>query len=436
MNRCQLGVTAAVLAAGITALTIRPASAEPATTVAYSTNASATRLSGYAFDTCVAPALDAMQAWKAASTYQGVGVYIGGVSRSCAQPNLTASWVTAAALQGWRIIPIFVGYQAPCTRRSSVAKFTNTTAPILGTADAADAVLQAQALGILPVSAIYGDVEHYRASNSTCRSAVLSYISAWTKELHRLGYLAGVYANLSSGAKHFSEAYTSTGYARLDAVWIARWDNNSSLTGWAGVPDNQWSNSQRAKQYRGDHDETYGGIKINIDSNRFDAPVATVAYPYQITSSADLNGRSAPSTSAALVRSYAPGSTVPVVCQATGVRVGTTSVWDKLADGNYVSDFYLSTPSKSTYSAPLPSCTYPFQVTTATLNKRTGPGVGYAKAGSLSDGALAWISCQRSGTKTGTSAVWDRLDDGAYMSDYYLATPGEATYSPPVPRCE
>jgi uncharacterized protein YraI len=75
-------------------------------------------------------------------------------------------------------------------------------------------------------------------------------------------------------------------------------------------------------------------------------------------------------------------------------------------------------------------------VTTATLNKRTGPGVGYAKAGSLSDGALAWISCQRSGTKTGTSAVWDRLDDGAYMSDYYLATPGEATYSPPVPRCE
>jgi uncharacterized protein YraI len=133
--------------------------------------------------------------------------------------------------------------------------------------------------------------------------------------------------------------------------------------------------------------------------------VATVAYPYQITSSADLNGRSGPSTAASLVRTYPPGSTVPVVCQTTGVRVGTTSVWNKLADGNYVSDFYVSTPSTSTYSAPLPRCTYPFQVTTATLNKRTGPLASYPRTGSLSDGALAWITCQGSGAKTGTSAV-------------------------------
>jgi hypothetical protein len=93
--------------------------------------------------------------------------------------------------------------------------------------------------------AIYGDLEHYRASDSACRSAVLSYTSAWTKELHRLGYLAGIYANLSSGARHLSEAYTSAAYARLDALWIARWDGNSSLTGWAGIPDTQWASHQR-----------------------------------------------------------------------------------------------------------------------------------------------------------------------------------------------
>ena len=52
--------------------------------------------------------------------------------------------------------------------------------------------------------------------------------------------------------------------------------------------------------------------------------------------------------------------------------MGTTSVWNKLADGSYVTDYYVSTPSNTTYSAPLPRCTYPFQVTTAALNKRTG----------------------------------------------------------------
>jgi archaellum component FlaF (FlaF/FlaG flagellin family) len=435
LNRRRIGVEVIVLAAALAALTMRPAAAEPATTVSYPSSASATRLTGYAFDACTAPPLATMQAWKIASPYKGVGVYIGGVSRSCAQPNLTATWVTAASLQGWRIIPIYMGYQAPCTARSSLTTFTSSTAATLGTADAADAVSQAQALGMLPGSAIYGDMENYSSSDAACRTAVLTYVSAWTEELHRRGYLAGMYANLSSGAKHLSEAYASTAYARPDALWIARWDASTALTGWPGIPDSRWSNHQRGKQYRGDHDETYGGVRVNIDSDRFDAPVATVEYAYQITSSADLNGRSGPKTSTPIVQTYGPGTTVTVVCQNKGSTVGTTSVWNKLTDGNYVSDYYVSTPSNTTYSPPLPRCAYPFQVTTTTLNKRTGPGSGYAKSGSLSSGALGWVSCQRSGTKVETTSVWDRLDDGKYVSDYYLATPSKTTYSPPLPRC-
>ena len=318
------GVAATVLAAALAAWTTPPAAAEPAITLSYPSSASATRLTGYAFDACTAPPLAIMQAWKIASPYQGVGVYIGGVSRSCTQPNLTASWVTAASLQGWRIIPIYVGYQAPCTGRPNATKFTNSTAAILGTADAADPVLQAHALGMLPGSALYGDMENYSSTDAACRTAVLTYVSTWTKELHRQGYLAGMYANLSSGAKHLSEAYTSTAYARPDALWIARWDNNSALTGWSSIPDSRWSNHQRGKQYRGDHDETYGGVRINVDSNRFDAPVATAGYAYQITSSADLNGRRGPKTSTPIVRTYGPGTTVTVVCQTKGSTVGTT----------------------------------------------------------------------------------------------------------------
>ena len=424
-----------MLATAVTASTTTPAAAEPATIMVYPTGASATRLTGSAFDACAAPPLPTMQAWKAASPYHGVGVYVGGVSRSCAQPNLTADWVTATSLQGWRIIPIYVGHQAPCTRRPGVTRFSSITAATVGTTDAADAVSQAQALGMLPGSAIYGDMEHYPPSDSACRAAVLSYVSAWTRELHRLGYLAGMYANLSSGAKHLSEAYVAPGYARPDVLWVARWDGVARLTGWAGIPDAHWSNHQRGKQYRGDHDETYGGVKINIDSNRFDAPVATVGYAYQITSLASLNGRSGPRTSTHIVQAYPPGSIVGVVCQTAGTKIGTTSVWDKLTDGNYVSDYYLSTPSNTSYSAPLPRCTYPFQVTIPVLNKRTGPGASYAISGTLRGGALGWVTCQRSGSKVGTTSIWDRLDDGTYVSDLYLATPSKTSYSPPLPRC-
>jgi hypothetical protein len=64
------------------------ASAEPATTVAYPAGATATRYGGLAFDTCTAPPLTAIKAWGA-SPYRAVGVYIGGVNRTCSQPQLT-----------------------------------------------------------------------------------------------------------------------------------------------------------------------------------------------------------------------------------------------------------------------------------------------------------------------------------------------------------
>lgn len=420
-------VTAAVVGAA-------PAAAEPATTLSYPRNASATRLNGYAFDACAAPSAAAMAAWSA-SPYDGIGVYIGGPNRTCAQPNLTASWVSTVSRGGWRIIPIYMGRQAPCTYRVNAREFTASNATSYGTSDAADAAAKAAALGMRGGTAIYGDMEHYNAADTTCRTAVRRYVSAWTKELHRRGYLAGVYAHLYSGAKHLSDSYGSTSYARPDALWIARWDNSPALTGWLGVPDSRWAGQQRGKQYRGDHNETHGGVTINIDSDRFDAPVATVGYAQRVTSSSSLNGRSAPTTSAAAVASYPSGATVTVICQTPGTTVNRTAVWDKLSDGNYVSDAYVNTSSSTGYSAPIPRCGYPFQVTATTASKRTGPGTSYPTAGSLSSGALAWIYCQRSGSKVGATKVWNRLLDTRYFSDSYVATPSWTSYSAPIPRC-
>jgi uncharacterized protein YraI len=374
-----------------------------------------------------------MQAWVG-SPYRGVGIYIGGPNRTCPQRNLNAAWVTTVS-KSWRLIPIYMGRQAPCTFRANATEFTASSASSWGTADAADAVAKARALGLLPGSAIYGDMEHYDAADTNCRDAVRRYVSSWTRELHRSGYLAGVYAHLYSGAKHLSDSYNSSSYARPDAIWIARWDNSTLLTGWLGVPDSRWANHQRAKQYRGDHTETHGGVTINIDSDRFDAPVATVAYTYRVTSATSLNARSGPGTSYPVVATYPSSTPIRIVCQTPGSTVGSTAVWDKLTSGAYVSDYYLSTPSKTTYSAPVPRCKYPYQVTISSLNERLGPSSSYPVKATLPGGALAWVFCQLAGAKVYTTSVWDRLDDGYYVTDYYLATPSKTTYSRPIPRC-
>lgn len=314
-------------------------------------------------------------------------MYIGGITRTCAQPQLTASWVASVSALKWRLLPIYKGLQPPCGGRPTDAKISraSATAKGQGTAAAADAVAKGKALGMQPGSAFYNDIEAYSQTDATCRTGVLSFLSGWTKELHRLGYVSGVYMNLNLGAKQLSDVYTSTSYARPDALWIARFDSVDSLKGWTNIADSKWAVHQRAKQFKGDHDETYGGVTLNIDTDRLDAPVATVAYTYTATSATTLNARTGPSTSYPVAKTYAPRSALKVVCQAPGSAVGTTPIWDKLADGTYVTDYYVSTPSNTTYSAPLPRCTYPYQ-TTATVAEHTGPGTS---------SSIAWHVPQR-----------------------------------------
>jgi hypothetical protein len=96
----------------------------------------------------------------------------------------------------------------------------------------------------------------------------------------------------------------------------------------------------------------------------------------------------------------------------------------------------VDTPSSTGYSAPLTRCQYPYQVTSSdAVNERSGPGTSYPVTGQLPGGALAWAWCQQPGTAVGTTTVWDKLRDGRYVSDYYIATPSKTTYSKPIPRC-
>ena len=420
-------VAAATLLLGPSA----PALAEPTTPLTYNAGTTATRFTGLAFDTCTAPTLAQMTAWKAAP-YKAIGIYIGGVNRSCAQPQLTANWVTAVTAMGWRLVPIYLGLQAPCGTRTY--KMSTTASNREGVRDADDAVAKAKALGILPGSAIYNDMENYDNTNTVCRSAVLHYLSAWTKELHLQRYLSGVYGHQNSGAPDLSAAYNSTSYARPDALWIARWDLNSSLTGWPTVPNTFWAIGQRGKQYRGDHTEMYGGVTLNIDNDRFDAPVASVSYHYTVRTT--IHSYSGPSTAYPVKTTIPANASVRIVCQTFGPKIGTTIVWNKLIDGTYVTDYYVRTPNKPGYSAPIPGCSFPFQTTINNLSRRHGPGTSYATyPGLLPIGSLAWITCQLPGTKVGTTSVWDRLSDGSYITDRYVATASKTTYTAPIRGC-
>jgi hypothetical protein len=230
---------------------------------------------GLGFDTCSAPSTKAMAAW-AESPFRGVGVYIGGENSACSQPNLSASWVSAQTTAGWHLIPTYVGLQAPTSSCSSCAKLTSAAASTQGMAAAEDAVAAAAAIGIGAGSPIYFDMEAY-SPTASATNAVLTFLGAWTEKLHQLGYQSGVYSSSSSGIADLADAY-GTAYASPDDIWTANW-NNAEDTLDPVVPATAWANHQRIHQFRGGHNETWGGTTINIDSNYVDGATVGVGTP-------------------------------------------------------------------------------------------------------------------------------------------------------------
>lgn len=189
---------------------------------------------------------------------------------ACAQPNLTPSWLSAESAAGWHFIPTYVGLQAP-HNGCGCAAISPSQASLEGAAAASDAVVQAGAVGIGPGNPIYFDMEGY-ARGGANTSAVLSFLSAWTSKLHAARYLSGVYSNADSGISDLVAA-RGTSISEPDDIWIAEWNGErSAASGY--VPSGDWSNHHRLHQYEGGHDETYGGVRINVDSNYLDGATA------------------------------------------------------------------------------------------------------------------------------------------------------------------
>lgn len=221
---------------------------------------------GAGFDACTAPSSQSMDAWLG-SPYHAIGIYVGGVSRACSQSNLTADWVAHQTGNGWHLIPIYVGRQAPCSGYAT--RIDPGSAFQQGVEAGSDAAAQAAALGLAAGSVLFNDMESYDSNDVACREGVLQFLSGWTAQLHGLGYRSGVYSSASTGIRDLVSIVGSPGYAVPDAVWFARW-NGVATTDDPVLPADYWNQHQRIKQYQGGHDESYNGVTINIDSNQLD----------------------------------------------------------------------------------------------------------------------------------------------------------------------
>ncbi|MGB0099440.1 MAG: glycoside hydrolase domain-containing protein [Nocardioides sp.] len=247
---------------------------------------------GYGFDQCVAPTQKMMNTWLQSSPFLAVGIYISGDSRACrSQPNLSPTWVRKQLARGWRLLPITLGPQASCQPRfprydddrtinpKPGAKKRYGKARKQGSAEAVDAVAAASALGIVAGSTLWYDLEGFDLGNTHCRESALAFLSAWTNKIRKLDYVSGVYSSAGSGIKMLDDARHSkrSGVTLPDMIWVARWDGRANVEtsylrsdGWRGA---------RVKQYQGGHNETWGGVTINIDRNFLDVGRGSVAEP-------------------------------------------------------------------------------------------------------------------------------------------------------------
>jgi hypothetical protein len=247
-------------------------SATGSTTTLSPRSPSDTVFAGLGFDACTAQPLTTMATWYSASPYKAANMYIGGASRGCTQANLTADWVTQTIAQGWTLIPTYVGLQASCTAYPN--RMDPAQAAAQGSAAADDAVAQLNALGLGIGNPVYFDLEAFDYTNLPCLAAAQTFIDQWTVQLHARGYVSGVYSSSNTVKALLVDRQGDATFHQPDDLWFARWNGSAATTGDPAIPDQYWADHQRIHQYRGGHQETWGGITVNIDNDAVDAAVA------------------------------------------------------------------------------------------------------------------------------------------------------------------
>jgi hypothetical protein len=114
------------------------------------------------------------------------------------------------------------------------------------------------------------DLENYDTGNGGCLAAVKFFVRGWVEQMHVApAQQAGVYGSTcASGLGELARISPPP-----DFVTGASWDGNRNTRSMPCVDPGSWVNHQRHKQYAGPHDETWNGVRLNVDSDCSDAPV-------------------------------------------------------------------------------------------------------------------------------------------------------------------
>jgi hypothetical protein len=229
------------------------------------------------FDACHLPEISEMKTWWDKSPYRFYALYLGGISlfHECSIAN--SAWVSAVHLQGWSFLPTWVGPQAPCSGYKNKMSSDPALSYLEGRREAEAASAKAASIGLTgngsSGTVIYYDMEVYGGASLECRQATASFMNGWVQRLHELGNFAGGYGGRNSYASDWATIANVP-----NDIWAASWytntyDPSASVFGLTWL-NGLWTNHQRIRQYTGGHDETWGGIKFNIDSDVADGVVA------------------------------------------------------------------------------------------------------------------------------------------------------------------
>ncbi len=205
-----------------------------------------------------------------------MNLYMGGISLSgCARVHPDAAWVRQASQQGWTFVPTWVGLQAPCASYVHPMDWDPVKARQQGIDEANQAAAASRQLGFNGNHTIYLDLEYFSSTNQACYATVKSFLQGWVDQMHALNLIPGLYGVASD----FKRWVTMT--PPPDRVWLAAWyapyyyDPNASPWLPSYLSDSLWSNHQRLRQYNGDHYETWGGVKLGIDSDVVDTKLVS-----------------------------------------------------------------------------------------------------------------------------------------------------------------
>jgi hypothetical protein len=216
------------------------------------------------------------------------------------------------------------------------------------------------ALGLGKHKPVYVDVEPYDVNNRRCVGAVLDYVEAWTRAMHRHDYVAGIYAHANFGV----EPIALHAQPLPDDVWWALFDGDPR----ASYPTlhGRWKH-HRIHQY-GTFTETHHKQSFEIDRDTVHADVVGArpapvqhgpGFNYKASPPMDtsgLNERDTPRTDGPLTHVYTYGDPIVIACQRLGDSVFGDRVWDKLDNGNFVSDLYTTTPGGIGFTESIPRC--------------------------------------------------------------------------------